>query len=255
MTDLDGLAARLDTRWLGRELRVLDETTSTSSDALAAARAGAAHGLVIIADRQTAGRGQKGRVWHSPPGDSIHMSVVVRLDVPPARVPPVTLAAGVAVCDAVNAFGARASLKWPNDVLAHDHRKLAGILTESTTRGGKLEAVIIGLGVNVGTTAFPDELSTIATSIALAAGRAPARVDVAARVCGELERWLEVFRARPAEVMAAWRQRTHLLGRPVRVRDGDEVIEGVARALDDDGVLVLDTAAGERRLVAGEVLA
>src|SRR4051812_16286720 len=121
--------------WLGHRRLELATCTSTSDVALAEARAGAAHGTVVVADAQTAGRGRLGRTWASPPGRHLYLSAIVRIDPrvrPPAERAALTLAVGVGVVDAVRGAGApTAGLKWPNDVLASG-RKLAGILCEAT---------------------------------------------------------------------------------------------------------------------------
>src|SRR5262249_5814013 len=147
----------LHTRWLGRELVWLPRTGSTNDEALARARAGAPHGLVIVADEQTRGRGRLGRVWHSPPGDNLYLSVLLRRDRPPAWALPLPLIAGVAVSDTLEGFSCGTAIKWPNDVLI-DGRKVAGILTESSTVGGRLEAIVVGIGVNVNVADLPPEL-------------------------------------------------------------------------------------------------
>jgi BirA family biotin operon repressor/biotin-[acetyl-CoA-carboxylase] ligase len=253
--------AALTTRWLARSLDLRAETASTNDDAMAAARAGAPHGHTVIADTQTRGRGRQGHTWFSPPGANLYLSVLVRTSLPPPRVPPITLAAGVAVCEAVNAFGVRASLKWPNDIvvptgMGTSFHKLGGILTEMSTRGGHAEAVVVGIGVNVNTVAFPPEIAAIATSLAREAGGAPLDRDaVAVRLCGALETWIDVFLAgRMPEVAAAWRARAFGLGKRVRVAADEGMLEGVAVDVDDDGALRLDTGGGRvTRVIAGEI--
>jgi BirA family biotin operon repressor/biotin-[acetyl-CoA-carboxylase] ligase len=247
-----GLA--LTTRWLARSLEWRTETGSTSAEVMAAARAGAPHGHTVIADSQTAGRGRLGRVWHSPPGANLYLSCLYRPDAALAldRVPQITLAAGVAVCDTVNAFAAGASLKWPNDVLVAD-MKIAGILTEMSTQGSRAQAVVIGIGLNVGSRDFPGELARTATSLFRLTGRAPDRAEVAAHLLAGLEAWLEVFADDPAAIPAAWRRRTEIMGREVHVQKGERRITGTAARLDDAGALWLDTSDGPLRVVAGEI--
>jgi BirA family transcriptional regulator, biotin operon repressor / biotin---[acetyl-CoA-carboxylase] ligase len=184
----------------------------------------------------------------------LYLSALVFPPGAPHRAPPLTLAAGIAVHDAVNAHGAGASIKWPNDVLASG-KKLAGILTESVTRGARLEAVVIGIGVNVNAAAFPDELAAIATSIRLASGAAVDRVAFAADLLARLEAWLEVHDAEgPAAIARAWKARSGLLGRRVRATVSGSPVTGVARDVDDEGaVIVAREDGGELRVLAGEV--
>lgn len=250
----DEIANALSTSWLGRALVLLSSTTSTNDEAARRAREGAPHGLCVLAETQTRGRGQKQHAWWSPAGENLYLSAVIRLPMPPRAAPPLTLAAGVAVADAVASFvPGRASLKWPNDLLV-DGRKIAGVLTEMSTRGDRIEAVIVGIGLNVNVAAFPDELATIATSLRLATGQPQDRVRVLAALLGSLEEWIDRFVADGAgAIAAAWRERTSFLGRRLRIADGARTVEGVARDVDDEGALLLDTDDGVRhRILSGE---
>src|SRR5215467_8586671 len=131
------LAARLATSSLGRAYEWHDACASTNDLAAARGRTGAPAGLVVAADRQTAGRGRLGRSWHSPPGESLYFSVLLRPARPAAEVPPVTLLVGGAIAQALAPLGVTPRLKWPNDVELVERdgrrRKLAGILTEMST--------------------------------------------------------------------------------------------------------------------------
>jgi BirA family transcriptional regulator, biotin operon repressor / biotin---[acetyl-CoA-carboxylase] ligase len=233
----------------------LGTVASTNDEAMARARAGAAHGTVVVADAQTRGRGRQGRAWHSPPGESLYLSAVLRLPLSPAATPPVTLAAGVAVREAMNHFGARSSIKWPNDVHIAG-RKVAGILTETSTRGERLDAVILGIGVNVDNASFPAELAPIATSLRLAVGHPVDREAVLGTLLDELARWIDVFLAEGTPAVArAWRARTDDLGRRLRVVSEGRAIEGIARDLDDEGALWIDCDDGRAvRVLSGEVV-
>jgi BirA family biotin operon repressor/biotin-[acetyl-CoA-carboxylase] ligase len=217
------------------------------------ARAGAPPWTVVVAGRQTAGRGRQGRSWVSASGN-LFVSVLIRPPEGCAWLSLLPLAAGIAVCDAARAFGADARLKWPNDVLV-GNRKLAGILAEAQSSGGGVEAVVVGLGVNVGqrgTELDPGLRDTVATLAD--AGAVPAVSDVAAPVLRGLRGWYDALAAgRSSEVLAAWRERAVTWwGHPVEVRCGNEIVVGRVVALANDGALVLETAQGPRRIVAGD---
>jgi BirA family biotin operon repressor/biotin-[acetyl-CoA-carboxylase] ligase len=210
-------------------------TDSTNARARELAAAGAPHGTLVTAEEQTAGRGRQGRTWTAAPGDALLMSLLVR-DVQPLM----PLAAAVAVCEAVAPL--EAAVKWPNDVWI-DRRKVAGILLEGRPQEGW---AVIGIGLNVRTRSFPDELREIATSLALA-GADTTVADARAALVAALDRWVA---APAAEVLAAWRARDALLGSPVRWSGG----EGTAAGIADSGALVVETGSGERvELDAGEV--
>lgn len=252
----DVVGARLTTAWLGRAWRHVARVGSTNDEAAAWARAAdpAPHGAVVVADAQDAGRGRLGRKWHSPPGESLYLSVVLRPPLPPHRVPPLTLAAGVAVAETLLAFDVTPALKWPNDVQL-DGRKVAGILTEMSADLNRVHHLVVGIGVNVNTRAFPEELAAIATSVAAARGAEVARAELAARLCARLEHWVDTFVADgAAPVVAAWKQHARFFGTRVKVTAGRDRVEGVAEDLDDDGALRLRLADGSAyRVVAGEV--
>jgi BirA family transcriptional regulator, biotin operon repressor / biotin---[acetyl-CoA-carboxylase] ligase len=254
----DVVAPRLTTAWLGRAWRHFADIGSTNDEAAAWARgeAPAPSGAVVVADAQSKGRGRLGRRWHSPPRESLYFSVVLRPPLPPHRVPPLTLAAGVAVAETLVAFEVTPALKWPNDVLL-DGKKVAGILTEMSADLDHVHHVVVGIGVNLNTRDFPDDIAAIATSLALARsdGGAVSRADFVALLCARLENWVNHFVADgAAPVVAAWKQHARFFGKRVQVTAGRDRIEGVAEDLEDDGALRLRLDDGRAyRVVAGEV--
>jgi BirA family biotin operon repressor/biotin-[acetyl-CoA-carboxylase] ligase len=244
-------------RSLGIPLHVLRTTTSTNDEAHRAAKEGASHGTTWVAETQSAGRGRRGRTWLSPDGDGLLFSVLLRLGCAPSRLPPLALLAGLAVRDAAAraAPDADVKIKWPNDVLVGS-RKLAGVLVEAITVGGRVDAVIVGIGINVHTRSFPDEIRDRATSIALESRGAPlaraARAHLLADVLATFERDLDGVVANGlAQVRPGLERADGLYGRGVR-SDGGET--GQASGIDDDGrLLVRLSTGGLARWSAGEV--
>jgi BirA family transcriptional regulator, biotin operon repressor / biotin---[acetyl-CoA-carboxylase] ligase len=226
----------------------LGRVDSTQTVAFALAADGAADRTVVVAQAQTAGRGRHGRLWLDEPGASLLTSIILRPRLEPARLPTLSLAAGVAVVEALERVtGLKPRLKWPNDVLV-DGRKLAGILLES--RIGPSPLVVLGIGVNLAQRVFPADLAERATSVRLAAGR---RVDADALLTALLES-LDAWRTRLetegwAPIRERWRALTETLGRRVSI-DG---VEGVAVDVDEDGALIVAEGDVRRRVVAGEV--
>jgi BirA family transcriptional regulator, biotin operon repressor / biotin---[acetyl-CoA-carboxylase] ligase len=243
--------ALLDSRWLtgelgpaGFDVRVLEITGSTNADLVAEARAGAPAGLVLVAERQSAGRGRQGRVWASPAGDGLTFSLLLRPAVPAPRLGWLPLLAGLAVVDALaETCGLAARLKWPNDVLV-DGRKVAGLLAEAVPGAGGPPAVVLGVGLNV--TTAQDDLPPGATSLDLALR--PSRRPVPRRE-HLLAAFLRALTARQAgwaagaadDATAAYTAASATLGQLVRLElpAGGSVI-GLASALDADGRLVVD---------------
>jgi BirA family biotin operon repressor/biotin-[acetyl-CoA-carboxylase] ligase len=254
---LDGpaLAAALsrDSR-LWRDLTVVDEIGSTNAElARAAAEDDAPEGAVLVAEYQAAGRGRLDRVWTSPPRAGLTVSVLLRPDVPAARRGWLPLLTGVALAESVaEVTGVLPSLKWPNDLLARDGRKLAGILAESSGT-----AVVVGVGLNVSTTA--DELPDTGTSLTRVTGATVDRGPVLLAFLRALEqryrRWIEVLGDPVSSGLAtdylAW---SSTVGATVEVTlpDGSTVV-GVAEAVDWDGRLVVATAQGRMELASGDV--
>ena len=216
---------------------------------------GAPEGRVIVANAQSAGRGRHGRSWASPPGAGLYLSVVLR---PPAHaLPLLTIAAGVAVAEAIQAAtGLVADVKWPNDVYAHG-RKVAGILAEASSSNAvaAIYHVIVGAGINVMPAAHPPEIAGRATSLEAELGRAVDRgLLLAEYLCALAARYQDLLDHHGDAVVRAWRVRAaSMLGRRVEWEGGGATRDGVALDIDDTGALVVRTAAGAVRLAAGEV--
>jgi len=249
------IAAQLSTARFGRSLVLKQATASTNDDARQAANLGAADGHVVIADAQTSGRGSRGRSWLSPPGTDLYLSLVARLALPPTRLPPLTLAVGLAVAEAVDALlGAkesRALVKWPNDVWV-GRKKLAGVLVEGASAGDQLEPLVIGVGINVNRRAFPSELAQEASSLALELDRTVDRSLVLATFLNRLEPWVDRFVAEgTAPVVRALNERLALQGE--RATCGEEI--GIVERVTDSGALLLATEHGPRECTSGTLRA
>jgi BirA family transcriptional regulator, biotin operon repressor / biotin---[acetyl-CoA-carboxylase] ligase len=232
------------------------EVDSTQRVARDLARQGAPEGTVVIAERQTAGRGRLGRTWHSPPGLNLYCSVLLRPPLPPAAVPQIALVTGAAVAAAVlDETGVRPALKWPNDVQLAG-RKIAGILTEMESEMERVHHVIVGIGVNLNAPpgSFPRELRDKASSVLAITGRRVERAAFVGRLLAALEaRYGRFLSSGFSTVRAEWESFSCLTGVEVRIADPAGELAGRVLGLDDDGALRLATAGGEVRIVAGEV--
>jgi BirA family biotin operon repressor/biotin-[acetyl-CoA-carboxylase] ligase len=252
------LAARLETRWLGRDLRWFESTDSTNRVALELAREGAAHGTAVIAEGQTAGRGRLGRSFFSPPFANLYTSIVLRPALALPEAPTLILAAAVAVADAVaEQVGDETAveIKWPNDVLLGG-LKTSGILMELGAEAARVAFLVLGIGVNlnVAREAFPDEFRRLATSLRSFAGRPVDRLGFVARLYHGLEQVLDAHAAGGfAAVRPRFEARFRMPGREVRVSDGTTVVAGVCRGIDDAGALLVEGAGGVSRVLAGDV--
>ena len=234
--------------WLGIQRIDLEVCNSTNDEAARFARAGASHGMVVIAERQTLGRGREGREWASPLG-GLYFSAVMRPPLPLADVPPMTLAVGIAVCDAARAFqpkgGAAATLKWPNDVLIGD-KKLAGVLVETQSQGGRLDSVVVGIGVNLGV--IPPQVADRAAHLAVD------REAFIAKLIAQLEQWTDRYVASGVEaIVPAWQERM-AKGLAARAVIDNTPVVGELAGIDRDGSLLLRDGQGTvHRVRSGDV--
>jgi BirA family transcriptional regulator, biotin operon repressor / biotin---[acetyl-CoA-carboxylase] ligase len=238
---------------LWRSLEVVPEIGSTNAALLAAAADDAPEGTVLVAEHQVTGRGRLDRVWTSPPGAGITVSFLLRPDVPGARRGWLPLLTGVALAEAVGEVtGVRASLKWPNDLLALDGRKLAGILAESSGN-----AVVVGVGLNVSTTAA--ELPDTGTSLSRVTGGTVDRAPVLLAFLRALERRYRRWTAALGDPVSSGLAHDYLawsstVGTEVVVGLPDgSTLEGTAEAVDWDGRLVVATPEGQVELASGDV--
>jgi BirA family transcriptional regulator, biotin operon repressor / biotin---[acetyl-CoA-carboxylase] ligase len=240
---------------LGKPYFWLEETTSTNDEAKAAAKAGAPHGAVWVAESQTAGRGRQGRRWLAARGESLLVSVLLRIPCAPARLPPLALVAGLAVRDAVaRALGSGAApvrLKWPNDVLI-GKKKVAGVLVEAQLAGKNVESIVVGVGINVHARSFPDEIAERATSVGLETASVPDRAELLADLLHGLDRDLPIAAARGLGTMhARLIEADALRGSRIRGERG----EGVAEGIDLEGRLWVREDDGTiHKWSAGEVV-
>lgn len=255
MTSSDGLA-------LGHRVIALEECASTQQEAQKLAAEGAPHGTVVVARRQTAGKGRSGRQWLSEEG-GLYLSVVLRPKLSPERLPRLTLLAGAGVLDALLTLGSEVYAKWPNDVLvAADSdgplgpfRKVCGILVEGVMGPKGIEGAALGVGLNLARPpgGFPEELRTLAGAlcdVGLTLSREDALRSVLKGLQGRLSQPDDdgAF----AAALDRLQERSATLGRRVEVRD--DGVRGVAEALGDDGALLVRTDGGDLvRVIAGDV--
>lgn len=251
------LSAVLQTRWLARPYELLASCGSTNDEVSTRAATGAKEGLVVATDQQSKGRGRRGRSWHSPAGQSLYFSILLRPALPPPQVGPLTLLAGAALAQALAGLGFAPRLKWPNDVLLetpNGFRKVAGILAEMATESGRVRHVVLGVGINVNTREFPAELAETATSLSSGGDADVDRLAVLAGFLHAFEPEYEEFvAAGPGPALSRW-QRFALLGQACWVDSGSRRIEGVAEGVDGTGALLMRTLDGALVPVhAGEI--
>lgn len=254
----DDLLARVGRpRVIGRDIRVFQETSSTNDVIEKFARDGAKEGVVVFAESQSRGRGRLGRRWLSPAGKGLWFSVLLRPKLRPQAATQITIAAATAVLRALKAHtGIRATIKWPNDILAHG-RKLVGILTEMNAEPDAVKHVILGIGVDVNLTTgeLPPDLRKLATSVRIETGESWNRAELAAAILRELDAdYARVVEGKFPALADEWEAQCATIGENVVIHLGDRRVQGRAEALDDDGALLVRTQHGRlERVIGGDV--
>lgn len=263
---VEELAARLRTGVAGTRFTQAGwvlETGSTNRDLMEEATAPDAapdgpgrRPAVLVTDHQTAGRGTKGRSWFDPPGGSLLLSVRLFPTLAPSKLHLLTMALSVAAAEACGAVaGVEVGLKWPNDLFVDD-RKLAGVLAESSVRAGRVDAVVIGIGLNVNWPAeTPADLGEIAVALNQVAGHDIDRAALAIALVVNFDRELAELEGPAGEgtVLGRYRHRSATLGRTVRVELPDGPLVGEAVDLTDDGLLVVRIDGEDRSFAAADV--
>ena len=248
----------LTTKNFGRALEVHETISSTNSRAKELAQSGAAHGTLVVAERQSSGRGRLGRSWESPEGLGLWMSLILRPSFPPRFAPRMTVLAGLAVVQAISRItGLEAFIKWPNDIIINS-KKLCGILTEMQADPDLIDYIVLGIGMNVNTQKedFPIELRDSATSLKLEKGEHIDRCKLLVELLAVFEdldnRYLKTGDF--SEILNEYKEKCITLGRTVRVTGPTEAFEGTAVDLTDDFELIVETKSGEsRKVFSGDV--
>lgn len=251
----DDLAARLpQSRVIGRDIRVFNETTSTNDIVEKLARDKVREGVVVFAESQTKGRGRLGRKWISPQGKGLWFSVLLRPEMQPAQATQITVAAATALRRAIAALTSLPTqIKWPNDILIRG-RKTAGILTELNAELDRVNYLILGIGidVNVSASEFPPDVRNTATSLQAELGRPVARAELALAVLRELDQdYRRVLKGEFRQIAEEWASYCETLGQRVSIRIGNRSVCGAAEALGEDGALLVRTEHGHLEPITG----
>lgn len=210
----------------------------------------------VLAESQTAGRGRLERSWHSPQGVGLWMSVLLHPQLPPTQAQLLTLTAAVSIADAIDSFGLPCRIKWPNDILSPERRKLVGVLCEMRADMERVHWLVVGMGINVNNTDFPPELSSIATSLReLNQGQALERAAVAAAVLDALAANYELLnRGRFDLVRDKWHRRAVALNEEAAISGLNGKETGIVRGLDEEGYLLLEQNGTVKRVLAGDMI-
>lgn len=246
----------MQTGWAGQYIERHAVLDSTNNRAKQLGREGAPHGMLVVADLQTAGKGRRGRSWLTKSGEAIAMTVLLRPTLKPEQISPLTLVAALAVNRAVQkTTGLRTQIKWPNDIVANG-KKICGILTEMSMEAGCVAYVVIGIGINIGQKEWPQELQTKATSVLMETGRLTEQDAVIAETMRQFEYYYEVFMQDKAmtSLRKEYAEQLVNMGREVYVDQPGNGFCGICEGIDEDGrLLVRDEQGNAQAIFAGEV--
>jgi len=228
------------------EILLLGETGSTNDEARALGKSGAREGTVVVAERQTSGRGRRGAAWVCPAGEALAFSILLRPPEPKPLWPRLALAAGLAVAEALDSFGVEAGVKWPNDVWVRS-RKICGILVEADA-----DFVVIGVGINVNTGAFPENLEDIATSLFIETGATHLREDVLSGVLFRLGVRRRQIGADFPDLLRSLSERCVLTGKRISLLTAAGRKEGLMEGFAPGGELWIRTEAGQETIIQAD---
>lgn len=252
------MESRLSTKWLGKAILCFDEIDSTNDELKRRYTQDSSlpHGTVAITDNQVAGKGRRGRAWQAPAGVNIAMSLFLKPDFPPDRASMLTIVAALAVLEGTEAItGESCQIKWPNDVIINK-KKYCGILTEMSSEPDYIHYVIVGIGINVNTEDFPEEIKDTATSLYLETKSKASRAELADAVLTAFEKNWELFeKTRDLSLMMdKYNSCLVSLNSEVRVLDPKGEYSGISRGINSEGELIVERENGETvNVYAGEV--
>ncbi len=254
----DEIREGLNTSVFGKgEIIYFRETDSTNVRAKFLAGDGAPEGTVVVAEKQTQGRGRKGRTWFSPESEGIYTSIILRPPIAPNEAPKLTLMASVAVAEALLSLTSlKVNIKWPNDILING-KKVAGILTEISTDMDRIDYVVIGVGVNVNTSrkGLHLDIRQTATSVFMETGKVFPRIALLRAFLEWLEIYYEAFTAKGFDpILNRWKHFADIIGRRISVDLMDSIRVGTVLDVDKDGFLILQNHKGTiERIISGDV--
>jgi BirA family transcriptional regulator, biotin operon repressor / biotin---[acetyl-CoA-carboxylase] ligase len=252
MFNIEEFDIKLDTEVIGRNFVYCEEVDSTNS-VLLSSKDYNQHGTVMLAENQTQGRGRKNRQWFSNSGQNLTFSILLKDELNPDSINIINLGTSVCVAQALeNLFQLNVELKWPNDVLVNG-RKIAGILLESTSKGSKINRLVIGLGINVNQPNFPGKFDLPPTSVRKEFKDQVSRERLLSEILNNFEETLEIVKKDKSKVLNDWRARCKMIGEKVNVLEEDKVKFGVFVDIDDDGFLILKVGEKKEKIHFGDV--
>ncbi len=252
----EAILSKMQTKYMGRQVYCYDEVSSTNTVAKRLADEGKAEGTLIVSDKQNQGKGRRGRSWVSQKGTGVFMTVILKPQMKPAYAPMLTLVAALAVNDAIaNLTGLETKIKWPNDIVVNK-KNVCGILTELSAEVDYINYIVVGIGINVSTRDFKEELSDKATSILLESDKSISRAQLIAKTMEYLEGYYEQFLKTHdlSEIKEAYTKVLINKDQAVKIVSEEDSYTGIARGITEEGHLLVEKENHELvKVYAGEV--
>jgi BirA family biotin operon repressor/biotin-[acetyl-CoA-carboxylase] ligase len=254
MFNIESFDIKLDTEKIGRNFIYSEEVTSTNLVLLDPQSGGNIHGTTLLAEKQIKGRGRKDRVWYSSKDLNLTFSILLtERKLLQNKFNFIVFASALAVALSIeNLFQLKAELKWPNDVLING-KKIAGILIESSSKGNKIEKIVVGFGINVNQTLFQGNFNIPPTSLKSEVHQIVEREMLLAEVLNLFEEYLEKVISDTKWILKEWIERCRMIGEKISVADGDEIRYGIFDDIDKDGFLLLKSKNKIEKIYTGDV--
>lgn len=254
MLNIEDFDIKLNTEYIGRTFVYAEELSSTNTFLMDKKNGYNNNGTVVLAEKQTSGKGRKDRIWYSAPETNLTFSILLTKDkFLTNNSSLINFAASLAVAFSIeNLYQLRTELKWPNDVLL-DGKKTSGILIESTSQGNKIERFVVGIGVNVNQPSFQGTFNYPPTSIRIELGRNVERERLLSEILNNFELLLEKIKNNKNEVINDWKSKCKMIGEKISIVENDSEKFGIFYDIDEEGFLLLKTRDGIEKVHYGDV--
>ena len=253
------ITKKIKSKFIGRRIYYFDEIDSTQNYALQISNNTNENGAIIIAEKQTHGKGRLNRKWYSPEG-GIWLSVIIHPEFQISDATIIPLAASLALCESIKkVHKIKTDVKWPNDITI-DGKKVAGMLIDTSIQGNKVENLVLGIGINfaVNTQQIEKRLKNSPNFYGVTSlfpeKNSPSKIELLVQFLLELEKVINsLIKGKNAQIIRDWSKHTNMFGKAISVNTGNGKISGIAKKIDSDGALIIKTGTKNRRIFVGDV--
>ncbi|MFW5985684.1 MAG: biotin--[acetyl-CoA-carboxylase] ligase [Halanaerobiaceae bacterium] len=243
----------LETKYMGRNIEYLPQTESTNTTAKNLAASGVEEGTMVLAEKQSSGRGRRGKEWFSPGGTGLWFSLILRPEFTPEKASFLTILTALSLEKVLREYRLKPFIKWPNDIYV-DNKKVAGILSEISAEIDFVKYAVVGIGINVNQEYFPEDIKEKATSLKIVSGQNISRKKLLSDILLEFENFYELLLANEEkEILKQWKNKLDILGHRVQIKTNNRDYYGRAIDISEGGALILEDESGKQhKFWAGE---